>query len=164
MPPEEILAGIEVMRAEWEPVAKGEIQIIEDRITELSVVRYMSNPCDDVPFFFIVTYEDGRAVEIGVNRDVNGTEPVKLDQLEVFSLPADCIVPFLKLSYSCTADDADEQLATAYEFPELGIRFWREEPFHQKLLGDEEYLDMMGDTVVEMFRQLYFDIVYVYVL
>ena len=76
---------------------------------------------------------------------------------------ADCIVPFLKLSYSCTADDADEQLAATYEFPELGIRFWREEPFHQKFLSDKEYLDMMGDTVTEMFRHLYFDIVYVYV-
>ncbi len=53
----------------------------------------------------------------------------------------------------------DEQLGTDYVFPEVGIRLWREEPFHPKLLSDKEYMEKMRMVIDEMYRYLYFEII-----
>ena len=161
MKPEDIMIAIDGMRAEWNAAVIGDVQIVVDGGVNPQVVRYMNGPKDDVPFLFLVTYEDGRAAEIGVNRSVAEHNPVEFENLNLFGLPVDCLIPYLQRSYICVCDTMDEQLATTYEFSELGIRFWREAPFHQKLLADEEYVEMMGDTITDMFCHLYFDMVYV---
>ena len=69
------------------------------------------------------------------------------------------LVKAVKTFSSCTCDWEDEQLGTDYVFPELGIRLWREEPFHPKLLSDKAYMEQMKMVIDEMYRYLRFEII-----
>ena len=161
MSPEEILDTIYEMRWEWDSSDGTEVQVAADHSAYGHTMRYQNHDYGSIPFFFMVTYEDDKAVEIGVHRDLAKYEPVELEMFEVLKYPADCTVKYLKRMYACTCDSEDEDLATTFEFPELGLRFWREMPFHQKLLLDDEYMKMMGDGITDMFRYLYFDMLYI---
>ena len=66
---------------------------------------------------------------------------------------------FMKQFSPCVYDAEDELLGTDYEFTDLGIRFWRELPFHEKLLQSEEYKYAEDWHIEEMYRYLYFDMV-----
>ena len=53
----------------------------------------------------------------------------------------------------------DEQLSTNYGFHDVGIRLWREEAFHPKLLKDASYMKDRGHMIDEMVRYRFFDLV-----
>lgn len=69
----------------------------------------------------------------------------------MFKADAEEMINALKRKSPCFYDLDDEQLSTNYEFPDIGIRLWREQPFHKKLLLDNDYMD-------EMYQYLYFQI------
>jgi len=117
-------------------------------------IRYIGNS-----FFFMVGYRDNRAVEISINHELRDHLPIILLGIDVFKTPAEEIVTALKRISSCTHDLEDEQLSTNYEFPDLGLRLWREEAFHTKLLNDEEYMNEMKLVIEEMFRYQYFELI-----
>ena len=96
--------------------------------------------------------------------DVDSENPVvypikEMQHLALFQLPAELLVTYLKTFSTCLADSDDELLANEYVFPELGLKLWRENAFHSKLLLDREYMNMMGDMVTEEFGNVFFDIV-----
>ena len=160
----EILRAIHEMRMEWEDAGASDVEIIEDpEYDGLRCVRYM-NGSSGIPFFFIVTFRNGEAVEIGINRDADSENPVvyqikEMQHLALFQFPAELLVTYLKTFSDCIADSDDELLANEYVFPKLGLKLWRENAFHSKLLLDREYRSMMGDMVTEEFRNIFFDIV-----
>ena len=164
MTQDEILKAIYEMRVEWGDAGASDIEIIEDpEFDGLRCVRYM-NWSSGIPFFFIVTFRNGEAVEIGINRDVDSEKPVvypvkEMQRLALFQLPAELLVTYLKTFSDCIADNDDELLSNEYVFPELGLKLWRENAFHSKLLLDREYMNMMGDMVTEEFGNVFFDIV-----
>ena len=161
---EEILKAIHEMRVEWGDADASVVEIIEDpEYDGLRCVRYM-NWSRGIPFFFIVTFRNGEAVEIGINRDVDSAVPVvypikEMQNLALLRLPAELLVTYLKTFSICIADSNDELLANEYVFPELGLKLWRENAFHSKLLLDQEYMNMMGDMVTEEFGNVFLDIV-----
>ena len=99
------------------------------------------------------------AIEISVDRELRDEVKVSLYDLDVFHTPAEDVIRFMKQFGPCIHDEPDEQLSTEYEFPALGIRFWRERAFHEKLLQDRAYVEAMQLVLEEEKRYLYFDIV-----
>ena len=110
-------------------------------------------------YFSMVRYQNGKAIEISVNWGLRDDVKVSLYGLDVFNTPAEDVIRFMKQIGPCIHDEPDEQLSTEYEFPALGIRFWRERAFHEKLLQDRAYVEAMQLVLEEEKRYLYFDIV-----
>ena len=104
----------------------------------------------------MVRYQNGKAIEISVDRELRDEVKVSLYDLDVFHTPAEDVIRFMKQFGPCIHD---EQLSTEYAFPALGIRFWRERAFHEKLLQDRAYVEAMQLVLEEEKRYLYFDIV-----
>ena len=140
MSPEEILAAVQRDLTDLKIVSKRGIQISEDRERDPS-------------------YQNGKAIEISVNWGLRDDVKVSLYGLDVFNTPAEDVIRFMKQIGPCIHDEPDEQLSTEYEFPALGIRFWRERAFHEKLLLDRAYVEAMQLVLEEEKRYLYFDIV-----
>lgn len=107
----------------------------------------------------MVRYQNGKAIEISVDRELRDEVKVSLYDLDVFHTPAEDVIRFMKQFSPCIHHEPDEQLSTEYEFPALGIRFWRERAFHEKLLQDRAYVEAMQLVLEEEKRYLYFDIV-----
>ena len=82
-------------------------------------------------YFSMVRYQNGKAIEISVNWGLRDDVKVSLYGLDVFNTPAEDVIRFMKQIGPCIHDEPDEQLSTEYEFPALGIRFWRERAFHE---------------------------------
>lgn len=162
---EEILRAIHEMRMDWGDLNESDVEITKDmEFDGLQCVRYMCFADGCIPFFFIVTFRDDTAVEIGISKDVDLYHPVvypvrEMQHLPLFQLPADLLIAYLKTFGQCIADNDDELLANEYVFPELGLTLWRENAFHSKLLLDQEYMEMMGDMVTEEFGNVFFEIV-----
>ena len=156
MSPEEILAAIQQDIADLKIVSKRGLQISQtrERDPDFQTLRYM----EDI-YFSMVRYQNGKAIEISVNRELREDVKVFLYDLDVFHTPAEDVVNFMKQFGPCIHDEPDEQLSTEYEFPALGIRFWRERAFHEKLLQDSAYVEQMQLVLEEEKRYLYFDIV-----
>ena len=155
MSPEEILAAIQNDLTELKIVSKRGIQISQDAGTRpnFQTLRYM----EDI-YFSMVRYQNGKAIEISVDRELRDEVKVSLYDLDVFHTPAEDVIRFMKQIGPCIHDEPDEQLSTEYEFA-LGIRFWRERAFHEKLLLDRAYVEAMQLVLEEEKRYLYFDIV-----
>ena len=124
----------------------------------------LSNPCNGncynyIVFISMVRYQNGKAIEISVDRELRDEVKVSLYDLDVFHTPAEDVIRFMKQFGPCIHDEPDEQLSTEYEFPAVGIRFWRERAFHEKLLQDRAYVEAMQLVLEEEKRYLYFDIV-----
>ena len=153
MSPEEIVRTLEQLHTDW---SYQERFIISKDIDAdgCYVLQYQ----DDASFF-MVSYRDDKAVEISVNYLLREQAVITFSDLDVFKTPAEELVKALKKFGSCTCDWEDEQLGTDYVFPELGIRLWREEPFHSKLLSDKEYMEQMKMVIDEMYRYLRFEII-----
>lgn len=156
MSPEEILAAVQRDLTDLKIVSKRGIQISEDRERDPSfqTLRYM----EDI-YFSMVRYQNGKAIEISVNWGLRDDVKVSLYGLDVFNTPAEDVIRFMKQIGPCIHDEPDEQLSTEYEFPALGIRFWRERACHEKLLQDRAYVEAMQLVLEEEKRYLYFDIV-----
>ena len=154
MSPEEILAAIQNDLTELKIVSKRGLQISQtrERDANFQTLRYM----EDI-YFSMVRYQNGKAIEISVGRELRDEVKVSLYDLDVFHTPAEDVIRFM--FGPCIHDEPDEQLSTEYEFPALGIRFWRERAFHEKLLQDRAYVEAMQLVLEEEKRYLYFDIV-----
>lgn len=153
MSPEEIVRTLEQLHTEWS--CREKFVISKDTEADgCYTLRYT-----DEASFFMVSYKDDKAVEISVNSLLREQAVITIYNMDVFKTPAEELVNDLKKLSSCTCDWEDEQLGTDYAFPEIGIRLWREEPFHPKLLSDKEYMEQMKMVIDEMYRYLYFEII-----
>ena len=151
MSPQEILTAVEQLRAESQLPPSTPVDISRETVGPLTCIRYQGDE-----FFFLVQYYQNRAVEIGVDGELSHHLPILLHGLEVFQTPAEDLVNTLKANSACIYDLEDEQLSTEYLFPQLGLRLWREMPFHPKLLSDPAYCEEMALVLDEMKAYLYF--------
>jgi len=117
-------------------------------------IRYI-----DDSFFFLIQYRNNQAVEVAVDYELRNRLPILLYDMDFFKTPAEEVVTALKKLSSFTCDLEDEQLGTEYEFHELGLRLWREDAFHPKLLQDAEYRKEMELVMEEMYRYQYFELI-----
>ena len=154
MSPEQILEAITLLRFEWPLPNTREIQISEHDEDDGFTLRYQ-----DGSFFFMVRYRDNRAVEVAVDYSLSEHAIIMLYDIAVFQTPAEQLVASLKQLSPCSYDMEDEQLSTNYEFTDIGVRLWREEPFHPKLLSDESYMKDMALVIDDMYHYLYFEII-----
>lgn len=154
MGPEDILETLTGLRREWDPAGLNKISITVDEGEDNFYRRYQDNFS-----FFMVRYQRDRAVEIGVDRTLLMKHvPITLWGREVFQTPAEELVNLLKGHSACICDQADEQLGYNYEFPDVGVRLWREYVYHPKLLKDQAYMKDLWHMLDELKRHLYFDI------
>ena len=113
-------------------------------------------------FWFQAAYRDNRAIEISADRLIREWMPVMLFGFDLFRTPADELIPALKGKAPCACDTEDEELGYEYRFDALGLRFWREDAFHPKLLRDENYVREMAAVLEDQKRFRYFDTVTIY--
>ena len=153
MSPNQVLAAIKTECCDLLVPGK-DIEMSKDKEDDGYTLRYITNS-----FFFMVRYRNDRAIEISVDRELGKAMNVALYDIDVFNTQAEEVVDCLKQFSKCSYDAEDEQLSTNYEFDDIGIRLWREEPFHKKLLSDKAYMEQMDMVIEDMYRYLYFDIV-----
>ena len=154
MSPAQVLDAINEELADLPDISNNDMQISETNEGAGVTVRYMKGP-----YFFMVHYMNGISAEISVNRDLRESARVVLYDIDIFLTKAEQIVNRLKQKSRLVCDWEDEQLAYDYDFTDIGIRFWRDGVFHEKLLLDREYMEMMKDVIEEEYRYLYFDII-----
>ena len=154
MSPREILTAVEQLCAEAQLPTSTPVDISKETVGPLTCIRYQRDE-----FFFLVHYYQDRAVEIGVDGELSHHLPILLYGLEVFHLQAEDLVNTLKAHRACIYNLEDEQLSTEYLFLQLGLRLWREMPFHPKLLSDPAYCEEMALVLDEMNTYLYFQLV-----
>jgi len=154
MSPEQILSAINEELSSLYDISNNDMLISETSEGAGVTVRYMKGP-----YFFMVHFNNGKSVEISVNRDLRESARVVLYDIDVFLTKAEQIVNRLKQMSRLVCDWEDEQLATDYDFTDIGIRFWRDGVFHEKLLLDQEYMEKMKLVLEEEYRYLYFDMV-----
>ena len=154
MSPQEILIALERLRTEW--ISQHAIDISKDSYTDgdLFTLRYQ-----DGSSFFMVQYKDNKSAEIAVDNEIRDIMIVDLFGMDVFKTTVESLVSNLKKYSICSYDEEDELLGTNYEFQDIGIRLWREEAFHPKLLSDKSYIREMGNTIAEMYQYQYFQII-----
>lgn len=157
MTPDELETAFLRMRSNWAESMNDSVQIecsVETDDSNLITGRYA-----DDKSFFLVQYQNGRAIEISAHKMLAQTAPVKLFGVDIFNLKADQTVDWLKGKSDCTCNNEDEQLGTEHIFPEIGIRFWRERAFHLKLLEDTLYMEEMKDVLEEEYQYQYFELI-----
>ena len=133
------------------------IEMIEERYSDTLSFRYTCGL-----LWFQAAYRDNRAAEISVDRLVREQMPVMLCGFDLFKTPADELIPALKEKSPCVCGTKDEELGYEYRFDALGLRFWREDTFHPKLLKDENYVREMAGVLEDQKRFRYFDTVTIY--
>ena len=158
---QEIEESLAQLRQELEVKAALQVGRDEQDGGDCHCVRYMFGP-----LFFMVTYTpEEKAVGISINRGAVEEEllDVVLLEQDVFRTEAEPLVEALKVHDRCVHDQEDELLSFQYTFPALGVRLWREMPFHRKLLEDPAWMAEMEAVLEDEYQHLYFDIVTVYV-
>lgn len=151
MSSEEMLFTLEQLHTKW--TCQHKIDISEATDTDC-YTRYQ-----DGSSFFMVQYKNNKAVEIAVNYELRAKMIIDIYGIDVFKTTAEELVSNLKNHCVCSYDMEDEQLSTNYEFYDIGIRLWREEPFHPKLFSDEAYMEEMKLVIDEMQQYLYFQLI-----
>jgi hypothetical protein len=116
--------------------------------------RYMDNDS-----FFLVQYRNGKAAEIGIQRDLSKVASIKLFGMDMFNTTAECIIDSLMKKDNVICNEKDLQLGTEYLFPEIGVRLWRERAFHPKLLKDPLYMEEMQAVLEDEYQYQYFQMV-----
>ena len=154
MSPEQILKAINIVIEALSIPNSDDIDISERKEEDGFTLRYIGNS-----FFFMVIYQNNKAVEISVNHEITKYASVTLYEKEIFSTSAEELVNYLSTISPCTYDLDDILLSTNYEFTDIGVRLWRELAFHEKLLFDKTYMNDMSQIIDEMYRYLYFELV-----
>ena len=108
--------------------------------------------------FFLVQYRNGKAAEIGIQRDLSKVASIKLFGMDMFNTAAECIIDSLMKKDNVICNEKDLQLGTEYFFPEIGVRLWRERAFHPKLLKDPLYMEEMQAVLEDEYQYQYFQI------
>ena len=116
--------------------------------------RYMDNDS-----FFLVQYRNGKATEIGIQRELSKVASIKLFGLDMFNTTAECIIDSLMKKDNVICNEKDLQLGTEYIFPKIGVRLWRERAFHPKLLKDPLYMEEMQTVLEDEYQYQYFQMV-----
>ena len=73
--------------------------------------RYMDNDS-----FFLVQYRNGKAAEIGIQRDLSKVASIKLFGMDMFNTAAECIIDSLMKKDNVICNEKDLQLGTEYFF------------------------------------------------
>lgn len=154
MTPEQILNAINEVIEEFSIPNNGKMIISEGIEEDGFTIRYLGNG-----FFFMVIYQNNQAVEISVNDYIKEYAYVTLYEKEVFNTSAEELVNYLSNISPCIYDLDDRLLSTNYEFVDIGVRLWREDAFHEKLLLDKKYMEDMSQVIDEMYRYLYFELI-----
>lgn len=157
MTPDELEKTLLQMKKQWLNSSSEAMQMercVETDDPNLITGRYMDNNS-----FFLVQYRNGKATEIGIHRDLSRMVSVKLFGMDMFSTTAECIINRLMKKNKVICDEKDLQLGTEYFFPEIGVRFWRERAFHQKLLEDPLYMEEMQAVLEDEYQYQYFQMV-----
>lgn len=71
--------------------------------------RYMDNDS-----FFLVQYRNGKAAEIGIQRDLSKVASIKLFGMDMFNTAAECIIDSLMKKDNVICNEKDLQLGTEY--------------------------------------------------
>lgn len=154
MSPQQILAAIDELQKNYDLPTMRKLQVLEEDDDGEILLRY----CSDI-FFFMVRYRNNQAIEVDVDYQISDYLMVSLYEMDVFKVEAEELINMLKKRSAYSIDDVDEQLSTNYEFPDIGIRLWREYAFHKKLLSDKKYVEEMSLIIDEMYQYLYFQII-----
>lgn len=160
---EEILSTLENMSVSWNNGKKSTFNVDTDMPIGNQTVRRYS----DRHSFFIVTYENDRAVEIGIDNPRPYHKLfVTLNDIPVFTVPAYDLIRMFRGSDTIECDYKDDfLLSTEYILKESGIRFWREHGFHPKEILDPKLTDCLSVSEDEeypedkyvLFQQLFED-------
>ena len=118
MTQEEVLDVLRNCR-ELQSISAQELQISKDYGFE--TYRYMTDS-----YFFMVTYKDGKAVEIGVDALLRSHMQILLDGLDIFRMQVQEVLDHCKRKSAYEIDGVDEENSTGFDFTEIGIRLWRE--------------------------------------
>ena len=109
--------------------------------------------------FFLVQYRNGKATEIGIQRELSKVASIKLFGLDMFNTTAECIIDSLMKKDNVICNEKDLQLGTEYIFPKIGVRLWRERAFHPKLLKEPLYMEEMQAVLEDEYQYQYFQMV-----
>ena len=143
MAPDELENALLQMKKQWSNSSDEAMQMercAETGDPNLITGRYMDNDS-----FFLVQYRNGKAAEIGIQRDLSKVASIKLFGMDK------------KDNVIC--NEKDLQLGTEYLFPEIGVRLWRERAFHLKLLKDPLYMEEMQAVLEDEYQYQYFQMV-----
>lgn len=152
--PQQILAAIDEVQKNYDLPTRGKLQVSEEDDDGEIFLRY----CSDT-FFFMVRYRNNQAIEVDVDYLISDYLLVSLYERNVFKVEAEELINMLKKRSSCSLDFFDEQQSTNFEFPDIGIRLWREYAFDKKLLFDKAFVEEMSMDDNEIYQYLHFQII-----
>ena len=154
MAPDELEKTLLQMKRQWSNSSNEAMQMERCAETDdpnLITGRYMDNDS-----FFLVQYRNGKATEIGIQRDLSKVASIKLFGMDMFNTTAECIIDSLMKKDKVICNEKDLQLGTEYIFPKSGVRLWRERAFHPKLLKDPLYMEEMQAVLEDEYQYQYF--------
>lgn len=157
MAPDELEKTLLQMKKQWSNSSNEAMQMERCAETDdpnLITGRYMDNDS-----FFLVQYRNGKATEIGIQRDLSKVASIKLFGMDMFNTAAECIIDSLMKKDNVICNEKDLQLGTEYIFPKIGVRLWRERAFHPKLLKDPLYMEEMQAVLEDEYQYQYFQMV-----
>lgn len=111
------------MKRQWSNSSNEAMQMERCAETDdpnLITGRYMDNDS-----FFLVQYRNGKATEIGIQRDLSKVASIKLFGMDMFNTTAECIIDSLMKKDKVICNEKDLQLGTEYIFPKSGVRLER---------------------------------------
>ena len=111
------------MKRQWSNSSNEAMQMERCAETDdpnLITGRYMDNDS-----FFLVQYRNGKATEIGIQRDLSKVASIKLFGMDMFNTTAECIIDSLMKKDKVICNEKDLQLGTEYIFPKSGVRLWK---------------------------------------
>ena len=94
MTPDELETAFLRMRSNWAESTNDSVQI--ECIKETDDPDFITGRYADDRLFFLVQYQNGRAIEISVHKMLIQALPVKLFGVDVFNLKAEQIIDWLK--------------------------------------------------------------------
>ena len=115
MAPDELENALLQMKKQWSNSSDEAMQMeccAETDDPNLITGRYMDNAS-----FFLVQYRNGKATEIGIQRELSKVASIKLFGLDMFNTTAECIIDSLMKKDNVICNEKDLQLGTEYFFP-----------------------------------------------
>ena len=157
MAPDELENALLQMKKQWSNSSDEAMQMercAETGDPNLITGRYMDNDS-----FFLVQYRNGKATEIGIQRELSKVASIKLFGLDMFNTTAECIIDSLMKKDNVVCNEKDLQQHINRRVPEIGVRLWRERAFHLKLLKDPLYMEEMQAVLEDEYQYQYFQMV-----
>lgn len=114
MAPDELEKTLLQMKRQWSNSSNEAMQMERCAETDdpnLITGRYMDNDS-----FFLVQYRNGKATEIGIQRDLSKVASIKLFGMDMFNTAAECIIDSLMKKDNVICNEKDLQLGTEYFF------------------------------------------------